>query len=369
MALLLGPLELIAAEPHVTDIAVTSDGRVWADNGDGMHERFVDSGLKSPQVMRDFAVRLCAQLGRRLDDSCPIADASTPDGVRIHAVIAPIVSQGAAISIRLPDLSRATLDDLCANGTCPKQWEGLLQGFVETRSTILISGGTGSGKTTLLKALLGYCSEDERIITVEEIRELGSVPHKHCESLVVREPNIEGAGAVTLEDLVKATVRMRPDRIVLGECRGEEISDLLRAFNSGHRGGMVTIHADSIDRIPARFSALGLLAGIQPQATALMAQEAFDCIIHMSRVKGKRFISQIGYCCVDGRDNLEGRIMARWDGKGEPWYSSEWGPWASRRAGAGAGNISIQCDTGCHPMDCTTVLPAVRRSVAGMEGI
>ena len=168
---------------------------------------------------------------------------------------------------------------------------------------------------------------------------------------------------------MKATVRMRPDRIVLGECRGEEISDLLRAFNSGHRGGMVTIHADSIDRIPARFSALGLLAGIQPQATALMAQDAFDCIIHMSRVKGKRFISQIGYCCVDGRDNLEGRIMARWDGKSEPWYSSGWGPWASRRAGIGAGNISIQCDAGCHPTDCTTVLPAVRRSVVGMEGI
>lgn len=322
-----GPLQSLACQPHVTDIVVTSDGRVWADSGQGMQERYVDSGLSSPQVMRDFAVRLCAQLGRRLDDSCPIADASTSEGIRIHAVIAPIVKQGAALSIRLPDVFRSNLPDLRAGRAFPPEWEELLRSLVQAKATFLVSGGTGTGKTTMVKALLMECPQSERLVTVEEIRELGSLEGLNCESLVVREPNIEGAGQINLTDLVKATVRMRPDRIVLGECRGEEIADLLRAFNSGHRGGMVTIHADSVQRLPARLSALGLLAGIQPQATALMAQGAFDCLVHMDRLRGRRYISQIGHFEVDKEGILRGRVMAVWDGSGPARYSPQWDQW------------------------------------------
>lgn len=364
MTLRLGPLEAIAEREHVTDIVVTSDGRVWSDSGAGLKQEVVESGLSSPEVMRDFAVRLCAQLGRRLDDSCPIADASTAQGVRIHAVIAPLVPQGAALSIRLPDTRRTSLEDLQACGFCPGPWIDFLRGLMRAHASILISGGTGTGKTTLLRVLLGECDSDERIVTVEEIRELAIPPKQHCESLVVREPNIEGAGGVGLEDLVKATVRMRPDRIVLGECRGEEIADLLRAFNSGHKGGMVTIHSDGIERLPARLISLGLLADMQPAATAFMAQGAFDCLIHLSRAGGLRHIEQMGRFLCRGDGSLAGDVVARWNGQSAPRYSPTWDSWRREVLGAGDeqapyGSGTIQ---GKNDDDKTVVFPRVKNS-------
>ena len=309
----LGPLSIIASKPGVTDIAVTCDGAVWVDQGHGMR-RCAQGCFSSPQAIRDFAVRLCAQLGRRLDDACPIADASTVEGLRVHAVIAPLVPQGAAISIRLPDAVFPDLPSLARRGMFPETWLPLLTGLVLRKASVLVTGGTGAGKTTLLKAMLMRCPSRERIITVEEVRELGMIRHANHVSLVTREANMEGAGAIGLPALISATLRMRPDRVVVGECRGGEIVDLLRALNSGHRGGMTKLHANQVEAVPARLASLGLLAGLEPRATAALAEGAFDVVLHAERVAGTRRIAQIGLLeVVDGR--LQGRALAVWNGR------------------------------------------------------
>ena len=310
----LGPLSAIASQPGVTDIAVTCDGTVWADRGQGMQVYPLATCFPSAQSIRDFAVRLCSQLGRRLDDACPIADASTVDGLRVHAVISPLVPQGAAISIRLPDAISPDLESLVRNGMFPAQWLPLLSGLVRNKASVLVTGGTGAGKTTLLKAMLMLCPPNERIITVEEVRELGMIRHANHVSLVTREANVEGIGAIGLPALISATLRMRPDRVVVGECRGGEIVDLLRALNSGHRGGMTTLHANQVEAIPARLVSLGLLAGLDPRATAALAEDAFDVVLHVERAAGRRLISQIGRLEAMG-GSLQGRLLASWDGR------------------------------------------------------
>ncbi|MBW3080332.1 ATPase, T2SS/T4P/T4SS family [Bifidobacterium saguinibicoloris] len=327
---ILGPLEELAQDRHVTDIAVTCDGRVWADRGEGMREHHPRVPFRSPEVVREYAVRLCAQMGRRLDDAQPIADASSVLGVRVHAVIAPLVPRGAAISIRLPDRVSPTLMDLCRHGMFPPIWLPVMYGLVTGRATVLVTGGTGTGKTTLVKAMLGECRGEERVVTVEEVRELGSLASANHVSLVTREANVEGAGAIGLSDLVKATLRMRPDRVVLGECRGEEVADLLRAYNSGHHGGLTTLHADSVERVPSRLLALGLLAGLAPQATAMLACDAFDAVLHVERGQGRRRVAQIGVL-IDRDGRLEGRPLAVWDGgdtvatlPGWPRFAARW---------------------------------------------
>ncbi|EFA22266.1 CpaF family protein [Bifidobacterium gallicum] len=331
----LGPLAAIAHQPGVTDILLTPDGRVWADCGHGMERITPAVPMDDADVQRMFAVRLCAQLGTRLDEASPIADASAVDGTRVHAVIAPIVPSGAAVSIRLPDRTAVSLDDLEREGLYPAQWRALLQGLVRGHANVLICGGTGAGKTTLLKALLMTTAQQERIVAVEEVRELGAVQHSHLVSLVARQANVEGAGAVGLPQLVKATLRMRPDRIVVGECRGEEIADLLRALNSGHRGSMTTLHADSVERVPARLVALGLLAGVQPEALALLAQGAFQAIVHVQRRGSRRFIDEIG-CFGLNNGALAARTAARWDGKSAPVTNPLWAsamqPWCAMAA-------------------------------------
>ncbi|OZG61516.1 type IV secretion system protein [Bifidobacterium hapali] len=338
-SLAFGPLESIVADSRTTDVTVTCEGQVWADFGSGMRECQLPIPFRAPDIVRDYAVQLCAQLGRRLDDACPIADASSPDGLRVHAVIAPIVPQGAAISIRLPPRSPPTLESLCARGLMPAIWLPILRSLVDRRATLLITGGTGAGKTTLLKALLGLCAAYERIITVEEVRELGAIGAGNRVSLVTREANVEGAGAIGLPQLVKATLRMRPDRIVLGECRGEEIADLLRAFNSGHHGGMVTLHADDVQRVPTRLASLGLLAGLPVEATAMLARDAFDAVIHVERdASGRRYISQIGRLIsqlgqltnTSTVQSLSGEVVAIWDGAGTPMAGPGWADFAAR---------------------------------------
>ncbi|MCP8614635.1 CpaF family protein [Bifidobacterium asteroides] len=324
-----GYLDGLVSDPAVTDIAVTGQGNVWIDRGAGMEEVLLRPGFAGPRAVRDFAVQLCAQLGRRLDDARPMADASSREGIRVHAVLAPLVPEGAAISIRLPNRNPPGLEELVAGGLCPASWLFILRALVVNRATILVTGGTGAGKTTLLRALLGMCSQEQRLVVVEEVRELGRIAgHRNLVSLAARESNIEGAGGVGLVDLVKATLRMRPDRIILGECRGEEIADLLRAFNSGHRGGMATLHADNVERVPARLAALGLLAGLDPRALAALAQGAFDVVIHLERTGGHRHIAQIGRLTttVDGR--LLGEAVCTWPGRGAATYGTAWSKFA-----------------------------------------
>ena len=345
----LGPLESVAADPTVTDTTITSEGRVWVDRGNGMEEHHPRFPLRSPSIVREYAVRLCAQLGRRLDDARPIADASDERGVRVHAVIAPLVPHGASVSIRFPSRAAPTLDALRRAGMYPESWIGLLRGLVRNRATILITGGTGSGKTTLMKALLNEVDASERIVTVEEIRELDGIAPPNHVALATREANVEGMGAIGLPDLVKATLRMRPDRVVLGECRGEEIADLLRAYNSGHRGGMTTLHADSVERIPARIVSLGMLAGLRPDAVAMLAEGAFDAVMHLERTGGRRRIAQLGLLRGSGGDvpynggaatdvpgqntlacDMSGVTLATWDGMGMPSLSPYWKGFAER---------------------------------------
>lgn len=338
-ALQLGPLERFACDGTVTDVVVTCDGAVWVDCGRGMQLAHTAIPLHDPHVLRDFAVRLCAQLGCRLDESCPIADASAPDGTRVHAVVAPIVPHGASISIRFPDRVAPDLDVLARLGMCPAPWVPLLRLLVRGRANVLITGDTGVGKTTLLKALLACCAPQERIVTVEEVRELNVVPHAHTVSLVARAANVEGRGAVGLPDLVKATLRMRPDRVVVGECRGEEVADLLRALNSGHRGSFTTVHADSVARVPGRLIALGLLAGLEPRATAILAEGAFDVLLHLERGSQCRRIAQIGMVqCVDGR--LCGRVVAQWSGTGNAVAGEAWGDFVAQWKAHGSGGGS-----------------------------
>lgn len=319
----LGPLAALGGDARVTDIVVTCDGTVWFDGGHGMQLAHTTIPLDDPAVLRELAVRLCAQLGVRLDETQPIADASADDGKRVHAVIAPIVPHGASISIRFPDRARADLESLAAVGMFPAQWTPMLRMLVRARANILISGATGTGKTTLLKALLASCAPNERIVTVEEVRELAAVPHPHVVSLVARDANVEGAGQVGLPELVKATLRMRPDRIVVGEVRGEEVVDLLRALNSGHRGSLSTIHADGVDRVPSRLVSLGMLAGVAPDALERLADGAFDVLIHLERLGGRRHIAQIGMLdCRDGR--LHGRRVVAKDGSGATVTGPAW---------------------------------------------
>lgn len=320
-----GYLDDLVQDWAVTDIAITGEGRVWADRGKGMEERILEPGFAGPGAVRDFAVQLCSQLGRRLDDARPIADASTDDGIRIHAVLSPLVPVGAAISIRLPARNSPGLEELATLGLCPRNWLFILKALVLNRATILVTGGTGTGKTTLLRALLSFCSLQERLVTVEEVRELGKISgHGNQVSLAVRESNVEGAGGIGLVDLVKATLRMRPDRIILGECRGEEIGDLLRAFNSGHQGGMVTLHADRVERVPARLLALGLLANLAPTVLAALAEGAFDVVLHLERTGPQRRIAQIGQLIIEDKGNLAGQSICEWSGQDRPRYSPAW---------------------------------------------
>lgn len=289
-----GILQEFAADLHVTDMVISEEGRVWVDRGQGLRECVPRVPLRNPTLLREYAVWLCAQLGKRLDDACPIADASSKSGIRIHAVLAPVVAQGAALSIRFPSIKRCDLLSLSNQGMFPQELAYMLSVLVQLRANIVITGSTGSGKTTLMKALLAVADSHDRIVSVEETRELGALTANHV-SLSVREANVEGAGEISLSQLVKATLRMRPDRIILGECRGEEIADLLRVFTSGHKGGMTTLHADEVEKVPARLMALGLLAGLEPAALCALAAGAFDVVIHVERTAdGRRMVRELG---------------------------------------------------------------------------
>jgi len=293
-----GPLEELLTKPGVSDVVVNGPADVFIDAGSGL-ERAPVTFLDDEQVRR-LAIRLAATAGRRLDDAQPFVDGRLPDGTRLHAVLAPVAMPGTCLSLRVPASRSFSLADLAATGSISLHGANLLRAMVHRKLPFLVSGGTGSGKTTLLAALLAEVPHDERIVLVEDAREL--VPdHPHCVRMEGRPPNAEGAGAISLTDLVRQALRMRPDRVVLGEVRGGEITDLLRAFNTGHEGGCATIHANSVRDVPARLEALAALGGLDRVACSAQVAAALKLVVHVRRdAQGRRRIAELGVMQRDG---------------------------------------------------------------------
>ncbi|MGH3321882.1 MAG: TadA family conjugal transfer-associated ATPase [Streptosporangiaceae bacterium] len=278
-----GPLEPLLSDPDVTDILVNAPDDVWIDTGTGLRRApvaFVDE-----RAVRRFAQRLAASAGRRLDDTQPYVDARLPDGVRLHAVLPPVAPDGVCVSLRLPRRRAFSLDELVAVGTLPKPAADLLGALVLGRLAFLVSGGTGTGKTTLLSTLLGLVPTAERVVLVEDAAELRP-DHPHVVRLETRPPNVEGTGGITLHTLVRQALRMRPDRLVVGEVRGEEVVDLLAALNTGHEGGCGTLHANAAADVPARLEGLALAAGLTREAVHSQVAAALDAVVHLVREPG-----------------------------------------------------------------------------------
>lgn len=286
-----GPLERLLDDPSVTDIAVNGDGRVWADRGAGME--LTSARLGPVAARRALAVRLAAQAGRRLDDAAAYVDAVLPTGVRLHAILPPLVAQGPHVTLRVPARVPLGFDDLVAAGTVPPGWDQVLRRVVARRVSFLVSGGTGAGKTTLLAALLGLVDPRERILLVEDVREL-AIDHPHVVQLEGRSPNVEGVGEVTMVTLLRQALRMRPDRIVVGEVRGAEVRELLAALNTGHEGGAGTIHANTATDVVARIEALGALAGMSLAAVHAQLVSAVAVVVQVRRCGRQRLIESIG---------------------------------------------------------------------------
>jgi len=287
-----GPLEPLLTLSGVTDVLVNGPGQVWIDRGEGLEL----TGLSFPDddAVRRLAQRLAAVGGRRLDDSSPYVDLRLADGTRFHAVLAPIARPGTVLSLRVPRRRVFDLDDLEAAGALSKEGARLLGRIVAHRLAFLVSGGTGSGKTTLLNALLTRCDPDERLVLVEDSSELRPA-HAHVVALEARPPNIEGSGEVALRALVRQALRMRPDRLVVGEVRGAEVVDLLAAMNTGHEGGCGTLHANSAADVPNRVASLAMAAGLPREAALSQLASAVDLVVHLHRPRGgARRVREVG---------------------------------------------------------------------------
>ncbi|MEV8331458.1 TadA family conjugal transfer-associated ATPase [Streptomyces niveus] len=286
-----GPLEPLLADPSVTDVLVSGPDRVWVDRGGGLE--LTEVSFADASAVRRLAQRLAAVAGRRLDDARPWVDARLPDGTRMHAVLPPVAVGSTYLSLRVVRPRAFSLAELTAAGTVPPGGERLLRALIEARVSFLISGGTGSGKTTLLSMMLGLVGESERIVLAEDSAELRP-DHPHVVRLEGRPANQEGAGEVTLEDLVRQALRMRPDRLVVGEVRGAEVTTLLAALNTGHEGGCGTVHANTAADVPARLEALGTAAGLDRAALHSQLAAALSVVIHLVRDRaGLRRIAEV----------------------------------------------------------------------------
>ncbi|OFL14245.1 ATPase [Corynebacterium sp. HMSC067D03] len=310
-----GPLEALLADDTVTDICVNGPNCVYVDSGAGLERSAVR--FESEAAVRRLASRLAASCGRRLDDAQPFCDGhiTRDDGtlLRFHAVLAPTAQAGTCISLRVLHTASATLDDLVARGALGGEVAEVLRGVVAKRKAFVVVGGTGSGKTTLLSALLAEVDPAERIVAIEDTLEL-TPDHPHVVNLTTRGANSEGAGEITIADLVRQSLRMRPDRVVVGEIRGAEVVDLLAALNTGHDGGAGTLHANSIAEVPARFEALAALGGLDRAGLHAQLAAAIDVVIVVKRhPDGTRRLHQIGV--LDGQPV---RAKVVWDADAGP---------------------------------------------------
>ncbi|WP_373120932.1 TadA family conjugal transfer-associated ATPase [Mycobacterium marinum] len=292
-----GILEPLLCADGTTDVLVTAPDAVWVDDGNGLRRsevRFADEA-----AVRRLAQRLALAAGRRLDDAQPWVDGHLGGigtgglTVRLHAVLPPVAAAGTCLSLRVLRPTTVDLAALIASGAIAEQAAELVGEILAARLAFLVCGGTGAGKTTLLAAMLGAVAGSERIVCVEDAAELAP-RHPHLVKLVARCANVEGAGEVTLRQLVRQALRMRPDRIVVGEVRGGEVVDLLAALNTGHEGGAGTVHANSPGEVPARLEALGALGGLDRAALHSQLAAAVQVLLHVTRDQGgRRRLSEI----------------------------------------------------------------------------
>jgi pilus assembly protein CpaF len=286
-----GPLEVLLALPDVTDVLVNSPDEVWIDRGAGLERAGVR--FSGEAAVRGLAQRLASAAGRRLDDAAPFVDVVLDDGTRLHAVLPPLVP-ATTMSLRVLARRPHDLASLVALAAMPDDIAQLLAEVVRARLAFVVTGGTGTGKTTLLGALLGEVPPSQRLLLIEDAPELVT-SHPHVVRLVTRPANVEGAGAVGLRELVRQALRMRPDRLVVGEFRGAEMVELLVALNTGHEGSAATLHANSAVDVPARFAALGALAGLPSPAVTSLVASAIDLVVHLRRGRdGRRAVVEIG---------------------------------------------------------------------------
>ena len=308
-----GPLQALLSDPDVTDVLVNAPDEVWVDRGSGLERaavRFADDG-----AVRRLAARLAAPSGRRLDDAQPWVDARLPGGVRLHAVLPPVAPGGTCLSLRVARTRVFSLTELVGAGSMPPDGAALLARLVSSRVAFLVTGGTGTGKTTLLSALLSLVDGRDRLLLVEDAGELAPA-HPHVVRLEARPANLEGAGSVTLRDLVRQALRMRPDRLVVGEVRGAEVVDLLAALNTGHEGGCGTLHANGAADVPARLEALAAAAGLDRAALHSQLASGLRLVVHLARDRavGRRRVAEV-CVLVRGPDGLVRALPAwTWDG-------------------------------------------------------
>ncbi len=293
----LGVLAAPAADPSTTDVFLAPDGTVWSDRGTGA-ERVPGVRLE-PAAARELAVGLINAGGRHVDEATPCTDVRLGDGMRVHVALPPISWAGTAVSVRLPRVQRVTLG---ASGVDDATVAALSTALVERR-TVLFTGATGSGKTTLLAAWLSEADPADRIVIIEDVAE-APLAHPHVVALECRQPNMEGAGGVDLAQLVREALRMRPDRLVVGECRGAEIREFLAALNTGHRGGAGTLHANSLTDVAARLEAVGMIAGLSPEALARQALSGIDLVVHLERDRDGSRRASLGRFALDARERL-----------------------------------------------------------------
>jgi len=319
-----GVLESLLTQPDVSDVLVTAPDEVWVDRGHGLERADVD--FADEAAVRRLAQRLALAAGRRLDDAQPWVDGRLPGtpganfGVRLHAVLSPVAQAGTCLSLRVLRPATQGLGALHRSGTLSDEAYELLQRIITSRLAFLVVGGTGAGKTTLLAALLGIVSSRERIVCVEDAAELAP-SHPHVVRLVARPANVEGVGEVSVRHLVRQALRMRPDRIVVGEVRGAEVVDLLTALNTGHDGGAGTVHANSPEEVPARLEALAALGGMDRAALHSQLAAAVQVVLHCRRdAGGRRTLAEIAVLERPSGDEVV--VVPAWrDG---------WGPGADR---------------------------------------
>ncbi|WP_368665631.1 CpaF family protein [Homoserinimonas sp. OAct 916] len=312
-----GPLAAHMRDERVTDVIINGTRGLWIDRGAGL-EREPGWNLAEP-ALRALAVKLIAAGGRHIDEAAPCVDVRLGHtreggvrggvGVRVHAVLPPISTAGTLLSIRLPRARPLSLSDLRRGGMFDGEVESLLREAVSERSNVLVTGAAATGKTTMVGALLACAAPSERIVAIEDVAEL-AVEHSGFISLEARQANLEGAGGLSVQALLREALRMRPDRIVLGECRGGEVRELLTALNTGHDGGAGTLHANSLQSVPARLEALGALAGMSPEAVARQAVGAIGLVLHLGRVAGIRYLAQAGHFWLGPGDRLRVKVDA-----------------------------------------------------------